>query len=158
MENISKLNVGTIRVINVENNDFETFAKDALEQFGCTDMTPYNTYLAKLIHDSEKFSPYKFIIVGKQLFQIGNVIDYTQSGLIMMAPGDHNGYFTFVAGTHEGEDMYDLLKEYLIQVFNNVKDLIDTNEIVKKWIDECPEESQKHMSRLYERLQNINNE
>jgi hypothetical protein len=143
---------GVVRWIRVENNDYETFAKDALEHFGCTDMAPYNTYLAKLIHDSDKVSEYRFIIVGNSLFQVGALTDYTETGFMGLFPGEHRDYFTFVSALDESEDLYKNLEMYLAATFEHINSFINTSDLVEKWVESCPDEAKKAINKLSELL------
>ena len=144
---------GVVRWIKVENNDYETFAKDALEHFGCTDMAPYNTYLAKLIYDSDKVSEYKFIIIGNSLFQVGAITDYTETGFMGLFPGERKDYFTFVSALNEGEDLYENLESYLTAAFEHINSFLNTSELVEKWVADCPEDAKNAINRLSELLE-----
>lgn len=143
---------GVVRWIKVENNDFETFAKDALEHFGCTDMAPYNTYLAKLIHDGDKISEYKFIIVGNSLFQIGAITDYTETGFIGLFPGERKDYFAFVSALEKEEDLYKNIEMYLASTFEHISSFLNTSELVEKWVADCPEDAKNAINKLSELL------
>lgn len=143
---------GVVRWIRVENNDYETFAKDALEHFGCTDMSPYNTYLAKLVNDGDKITDYKFIIVGKNLFQIGAISDYTETGFMGLFPGERKDYFTFVSALEEGEDLHKNLEMYLAATFESIGRFINTSDIIEKWVEACPEDAKNAINKLNELL------
>lgn len=143
---------GIVRLISVDNNDYEAFAKEALEHFGCTDMTPYNTYLAKLVNDGDKLSDYKFMIVGKSLFQIGHIQDYSDTGFMGVFPGEKNGYFTFVSALNENENLIDCLKAYLTSMFSYINEFLNSGDLMEKWIAECPEEAQKALTKLGEMM------
>jgi hypothetical protein len=143
---------GVVRWIRVENNDYETFAKDALEHFGCTDMAPYNTYLAKLVNDCDKITDYKFIIVGKNLFQIGAITDYTETGFMGLFPGERKDYFTFVSALEKDEDFYKNLEMYLAATFENIGRFFNTSDIIEKWVEACPEDAKNAINKLNELL------
>lgn len=147
-----KINGGIVRWIKVENNDYETFAKECLEHFGCTDMAPYNTYLAKLVNDGEKVSEYKFMIVGNSLFQVGHIKNYTETGFFGMFPSDRSNEFQFISALDEDTDLEKMLELYLTETFKHINQFINKSDIVEKWVEACPEEAKNAINKLSELL------
>lgn len=146
------IKAGTVRWVRVENNDYETFAKGALEHFGCVDIAPYDTYLEKLLNDGDKVSDYKFLIVNNNLFQIGDMTDYTETGFIGMFPGERKDYFTFVSALDKKCNLNDYLEGYISEMFDSINKFINTNDLVDKWVESCPEEAKNAINKLSELL------